>query len=320
MATISFKKEFRYTYTFGFSFYKEFLWNTGDLSAYWYQVVGCCKDTFETDGSTVCPPFKTDDSACENKKSLYFQTLLANNVEDLCKQITNSNWNWELCSIKKWSKPAENIYVDPTNDCNFLQEVSFKDIPECISLSVSQKPSINIKFNMYVTPYYYGSGKLSICKDGCSASYCCCCCPCCQTSCSQGCCQENSDPDHTCCQQGIQSFEFNEEKELTNQNKDFIKIQAVDAIPEDDYQSLNNLSSTVPDVIVNCSQCTTVSSKLYCKNNLSNLNYFSDFIYNNNKEIFDSNFEITYSKHSDSWKRNYLYDQNILNSTTKETK
>lgn len=320
MAIINFKKEFRYTYTFGFSFYKEFLWNTGDLSSYWYQVVGCCKDTFEADGSTVCPPFKTDDSACENKKSLYFQTLLAKNVEDLCQQITNNNWNWELCSIKKWSKPAENIYVDSTNDCNILQEVDFKDIPECISLSVSQKPSINIRFNMSVTPYYYGSGKLSICKNGCSASYCCCCCPCCERSCSQGCCDSNTDSDHSCCQQEIQNLVFHKEKEIIQDeknNSNFIKTQSIETIPDDDYQSLNQLSSTIADVIVNCSQCTTVSSRLYCKNNLLNLNYFSDFIYNNKKEVFDSNFEIKYSKYSDSWKANYLYDQNISNSPIK---
>lgn len=300
MGIIYVKKEFTYNYTFVISFYKEFLWNTGNLSSYWYQVVGCCKETFGTEsGSTGCPPFKTDDAVCENKKSFYFQTLLAYSVEDLCQQITNSNWNWELCSIKKWSRPAENLYTDPLNDCNILQEVNFQDLPECIELSVSQKILFNIKFNMFITPHYDGSGVLSICKEGCSANYSC-------------------TPEGCCPNPNLNILKENTVENILNNNyKDLVSIQNTETIPEDDLQSLNELIATIPNVVVNCSNCTTVPARLYCKNNLLNLNYFSNFIYNKNKEEFNNNFEITYSKYSDSWKKNYYYDENIINSKIK---
>lgn len=301
MGTIYLKKEFHYTYTFGFSFYKEFLWNTGNLSPYWYQVTGCCKDTFDstTYGTTGCPPFKTDSSSCENKKSLYFQTLLAYSVEDLCQQITNNNWNWELCSIKKWSRPAENLYSDPNNDCNILQEVNFKNVPECISLSVSENPSIKIIFNMFITPHYNGSGVLSICKSGCSATY----------SCStEGCCP-TPVPTVTAAPVSTPA------PTPTATAYDYSFLDNI--IMDDDLQSLNQIPVAVPNIIVNCSQCTTVPARLYCKNNLLNLNYFSNFIYNKNKEEFNSNFEITYSKYSDSWKKNYYYDEKTSNSSIK---
>jgi hypothetical protein len=284
MGTLYVKKEFRYKYNF--SFYKEFLWRTGDLSSYWYQVVGCCKNTNTNDS---CPPFKTDDTGCNNKKSFYFQTLLASSVEDVCQQLIANNWDWELCSVKKWSKPAENAYISfPEDDCNILQEVDFKNISECISLSVSQKPFINIKFNMTieestVIPVYVSSGGISLEEDS-KTTY-----------------------SHT-----TNSSFFNEDYlKYKQNNKDKLKlikkIEAAAAQIPDSSESLDQLTTTIPTVIVNCSQCTTLSSRLYCTNNLINLGNFSNFIYKSNQK-FDSNFNLIYSKNSDSWNKNFYYE------------
>jgi hypothetical protein len=72
MGEVYLTKEFRYNYTFEISSKKDFLWNTGNFSSYWFQVVGCCKDT-SSDSAGSCPPFKTDDQKCKDKKSFIFK-------------------------------------------------------------------------------------------------------------------------------------------------------------------------------------------------------------------------------------------------------
>lgn len=264
MGTLLIKKEFKYKYSFGF--YKEFLWRTGNLSSYWYQVVGCCKNINSTN-SNSCPPFKTDDATCnDDKKSFFVQTLLAYDTEDVCQQLLNNNWNWELCSVKRWSRPAENSYVDLTIDeCNFLQEVPFKELPECLSLSVSQKIDMNIKcimeadfalvpFEPPITPT-----------------------------------PEPTPPDFT-----------------------YPPTPIPTSPPLADISvSLDEISVEVPVVYINCSQCNTLSSKLYCSSNLINLGLFSNFINNNNQE-FDTNFSLTYSKNTDYWSKNFYYSDSSV--------
>ena len=159
-SSLSFSKSFSYNYTFSTSFSKEFTWRTGNLSSYWYQVRGCCKSTYQNLPGSGCPPIRTDDSKCDTVPTTYFQTILANSVSEICQELTSNNWNWQLCSIKKWSRPAENLYVDSADQCNVLQEVSFKDVPECLSL-ISNDVYFNFKFNTVVYPVSAGSGSIS---------------------------------------------------------------------------------------------------------------------------------------------------------------
>jgi formylglycine-generating enzyme required for sulfatase activity len=160
-SSLSFSKSFSYNYTFSASFSKEFTWKTGNLSSYWYQVRGCCKSTFQNLPGSGCPPIRTDDAKCDDAPTTYFQTILSNSVSEICQELTSNNWNWQLCSVKKWSRPAENLYVDLSDECNVLQEVSFKDIPECQSL-ISNDVYFNFKFKTTVYPSYSGSGFISI--------------------------------------------------------------------------------------------------------------------------------------------------------------
>lgn len=261
MGTLLVKKEFKYKYNFGF--YKEFLWKTGNLSSYWFQVVGCCKNT-NSSNSNSCPPFKTDDATCnDNKKSFFVQTLLAYDTEDVCQQLLNNNWNWELCSIKKWSKPAENEYVISTEDeCNILREVPFKELPECLSLSVSQNINMGIKFFMDV------EGLVSPIESPLPT------------------------PTPTPTEPG---FTYPPTPTPT-----------ATLPPKDESIILDELSVPVPFVYINCSQCVTLSSKLYLSSNLTNLGVFSNFISNNNQE-FNTSFSLVYSKNTDSWNKSFFY-------------
>lgn len=127
----------------------KFVWNTGSVSSYWYEVKGCCKD-LSTNNPDVCPPINPN-SECNNK-SQYFQIILANSVEELCQELNDIGWNWKLCSVKRWSKPAENSSLNNNNDiCNVLEPVDYKKIAECVSLSVEYSEAIRIKVKSTAT-------------------------------------------------------------------------------------------------------------------------------------------------------------------------
>lgn len=301
MGILYVKKEFTYTYNFDLSLVKEFFWNTGNLSSYWYQVTGCCKNTKDNPSRDACPPYKTDDPNCGAVNSFYVQTILAYSPEDVCQQLTNNNWNWEICSLKKWSRPAENEYIiNIYDDCNILKEVEFKDISECISLSVSESPDFNIKFIMTSTILYEGSGSIPLCKDGCSATL------------NVGFLNKillNDDE-----QKKDDLIVLNETLTESNNDIDNQQIEILDneTILPDFVESSTQLNFTIPTIIVNCSKCNTLPARLYCKNNLIELNEFSNFIYNSNQK-FSYNFNMIYSNSVDSWNSNFYYDSHTSN-------
>jgi hypothetical protein len=291
-SSLSFRKSFSYNYTFDIAFSKEFTWRTGNLSSYWYQVRGCCKSTFQNLPGSGCPPIRTDDAKCDDVPTTYFQTILANSVSEICQELTSSNWNWQLCSVKKWSRPAENLYVNVNDDCNVLQEVSYKDVPECLSL-ISNDVYFNFKFNTVVYPVALGSGTISF--SG-SATY--------------GC-------------VGCISAPFMAEDDIVFTKNDVDPTPTVSPdptptptltptptpieVPPADISLVNDLVVPIPYVNSQCPGCNQIPSKLYFQNNLINLAHFSNFIYLNNKE-FNSNFELVHSKLSDSWSKKFYYE------------
>ena len=296
-SSLSFSKSFSYNYTFSASFSKEFTWKTGNLSSYWYQVRGCCKSTFQNLPGSGCPPIRTDDAKCNDVPTTYFQTILSNSVSEICQELTSSNWNWQLCSVKKWSRPAENLYVDPNDECNVLQEVSFKDIPECQSL-ISNDVYFNFKFKTTVHPSYSGSGFISF--------------------------SNGSLPSGTTtyrCSGCITSFIAPEEDVIFTEN-DITPTETPISAPNLSYHEqvvieaesnsvdislINDLVVPVPYVNSQCPGCNQIPSKLYFQNNLINLGSFSNFIYLNNKE-FNTNFELVHSRLSNSWTKKFYYE------------
>lgn len=291
-SSLSFSKAFAYNYTFDVAFSKEFTWRTGNLSSYWYQVRGCCKSTYQDLPGSGCPPIRTDDPKCDNVPTTYFQTILSNSVSEICQELTDNNWNWQLCSVKKWSRPAENSYVDPNDQCNVLQEVSFKDIPACASL-ISNDVYFNFKFNTVAYPVASGSGSILFFRPF-----------------------ENNDT--YSCDGCIVSF-------MSEEDVFFTKSDVVDPTPTPtptstptptptpiespsvDISLVNDLVVPIPYVNSNCPGCNQIPSRLYFQNNLINLSHFSNFIDLNNKE-FNSNFELVHSKISDAWTKKFYYE------------
>lgn len=121
----------------------QFTWKVGATSSYWYQVKGCCKDLSSTSGDP-CPPINPN-SECKNK-SQFFQVMLANSPEELCQELKDLKWDWKLCGLSRWSRPAENEFVDPNDQCNVLETIDFKKISECLALNIEYNFSIKINF------------------------------------------------------------------------------------------------------------------------------------------------------------------------------
>lgn len=152
---------------------KEFSWNTGILPLKWYRVQGCCvyptaagdgiTQDGDQDGNTSqaggCDVIgiQTDDVKCVGAlgKQQFIQTLVGTSVSDICNQLTDSKLNWEICSIKQWSRPADNRLVSSDDDCNTLIDVPYSDIPECINFSVKTSSLTKIGVTTYVIEFLF---------------------------------------------------------------------------------------------------------------------------------------------------------------------
>jgi hypothetical protein len=133
---------------------KDFQWNTGQQLLRWYRVQGCCEyPTPAGSGdpnvlpSLPNPPLpggcpiigiQTDDSKCVGAtgKQQYVQNIVARGLADVCQQLADSKMNWQICSIKEWSRPADPSLSPPSDQCNTLTEVPHCDIPKCLQFCV----------------------------------------------------------------------------------------------------------------------------------------------------------------------------------------
>jgi hypothetical protein len=286
---ISLTKNINFKYFYKFEFAKQFKWSLGVNPQYWYQVTGCCKDAsssedLDSDGSPdVCPPINTNQN-CKNK-SQYFQVILADSVENVCQTLIDNNWEWKICDLRRWSKPAENEYVDPFNDCNQLEEVTWQEIPECFLLNMGQQILDIFNFNMSV----------------------------------KICCQGKNCDDSSC--SSINSL-FKKESIVY---EDTIEVNSIDSDVDFFVQEnlrfkmdvsvvsisfsetfSNQYKPTFNNVIVSCKNCSGLSNILYVDNNLLNLNYFSSFLFKNDYELSDE-APLLYNKTTNIWSNIFNY-------------
>lgn len=146
------------------SFTQEFLWNTGEIPLTWYRIQGCCKyptplgSGIAVDGNGTPLPggcevigIETDDTECTGAlgKQQFIQNVLARGLDDLCNILTESRLNWEICSIKKYSRPADGRLVSPEDQCNTLTEVPFSQLPSCLPFTINTDVVIKMKITTF---------------------------------------------------------------------------------------------------------------------------------------------------------------------------
>jgi hypothetical protein len=268
---ISVTKNIFFKYFFKFEFNKQFIWSFGIIPQHWYQVVGCCKKTFVesgVDGSSladVCPPINTNQD-CSYNNSQYFQVILGDSPEDVCNNLLDNNWNWKICEFKRWSRSAENIYTNSFDDCNILEDVKWKEIPECYSFNIQQSFLEILNFNISV----------SILDDFDLNS-------------------QKTNPSIL----NIDSF-YNENIDYFVLENLFFKTKAeVKSISF--FESANNqYSPSSNNVIVSCKNCNILPNILHVDNNFLNLNFLSSFLYKNDYELLDE-VPLNYSKNTNLW-------------------
>jgi hypothetical protein len=288
-----------------------FVWNDGSQPFHWYRVKGCCITPSADFGS--CPTagssttssggspggceqvsFRADDSNCP---SYSIQNVAAQSLEDLCKTLKEQNWNWPICSIGKFSRPADNSAVDPADPCNILEQVDVSDVPECFDLflhsdttvCMEMNPIIEVSFARYIGSggiiiggsapsriisgggeygpdlQYYGSGGILI---GGSA-------PC-----------------------RVISYNVGNSVDMVMS----VDVQdiAVDFATEDDSPAIpvpTNLVST------SCGNCTRIPQVIHLGHNLDSAATLIDFL-NRNGLIFSEDILMRYSKRQDAWQAN----------------
>jgi hypothetical protein len=170
---ISFDQLIQWQTMASYTFNKEFQWNTGLLPLRWYRVQGCCEFPTAVGGGLPDGPqfpggcevigIQTDDKKCVGAlgKNQYVQNLVARSVSDLCDKITESKMNWQICSIKQWSRPADGRLVPPEDQCNVLTEVPYSQIPECMPFALELDAKVHMGITVVtidVINSYIGSG------------------------------------------------------------------------------------------------------------------------------------------------------------------
>lgn len=159
----------------------QFIWNTGLSPLRWYQVQTCCE--FPTAAGSGLPEepqpggcdvigIETDHDKCVGAtgKQFLLQTILARNVAEVCENLNRQRLNWRICSIKRWSRPADPLLVADDDFCNTLQEVPYRDIPECILLSLDVDGITQVGVKTLLTEYGINGGPFEMVGSVCTGS------------------------------------------------------------------------------------------------------------------------------------------------------
>ena len=118
----------------------DFLWNTGQLTMYWYRVVG--------KGSTnVCMP---NDPCCQK----IILNIHARSLSELCQKLTKRRYKFPIDFVQRYNRPAETTVVNNLEangdnyDCNDLINVQVCQIPQCANFCVEQDLRLSFGFSM----------------------------------------------------------------------------------------------------------------------------------------------------------------------------
>jgi hypothetical protein len=151
-------------------FKKTFVWDVGELPMRWYRIEGCCNYALsgaEQTGGCDVIPIATNDAKCQgaSAKTTFVQNVAARNLAGVCEYLQENRWHWPICSIKRWSRPADNRFVEDNDVCNTLEPVSYCDVAECFEFCLHTDVVIGIKAKAIFVPNvvrYTGSGTISV--------------------------------------------------------------------------------------------------------------------------------------------------------------
>jgi hypothetical protein len=154
--TLIFTEEIRWSVRATVSVTQKVIWQTGKVPLRWYRIIGCCRyPTADGDGDFTnegqpggCDviPFQSTDDQCKGAlgKNTFIQNILANSVGDVCRILKELRWEWPICGMERFSRPAESQFIDDDDECNVLEPVDPCLAPDCIEFCIDTDAVVNV--------------------------------------------------------------------------------------------------------------------------------------------------------------------------------
>jgi len=130
---------------------------------YWFRVEGQCSYPTPTDDnpggceviSLEIPESTNPDNPAVCGKVKYIQNILAADVSEVCDKLSEEGMRWQIASIQKFNKPAENAFVTD-KDCNALEDVEYCTIPSCLKYCLeTNEEVISMGMHTWIIDYFF---------------------------------------------------------------------------------------------------------------------------------------------------------------------
>jgi len=284
---------------------KSFSWDVGIQDLRWYRVQGCCKyptaagDGIDAGISGGCDiiGIETDDAGCTGAlgKQQFIQNIVASGLSDLCQKLQDGGLRWEICSIKRFSKPADLRLANLEDDCNTLTEVPFCQIPACLDFCIQTDAIINMRMEVTVqTSFIYtGSGGAETSGSAITSTT--------GVAGSSSYEYESEGGEVVTSGSAITGTSWN-----TNLLVDMVMDISIDG--EEATFSINPDAPEIPEITstvsTNCGTCTDMPMILNLSHNLSKTGNLIEFLQRNGLVIPDA-LKMHYNHRLQSWVANY---------------
>lgn len=175
-----FVQDFTWDIRASFVVIKNFAWHTGPQPLRWFRILGCCRyptadgdglgaggGPAEQQGGCDVIPIETLDGKCTGAlgKNQFVENIIARNLDDVCKNLKDQKWDWPICSIQRFTRPAEAAFIDPDDNCNQLEELEFCNVPACFDFCLSTDGVVKIGATVQVIDsihFYTASGQTTM--------------------------------------------------------------------------------------------------------------------------------------------------------------
>jgi hypothetical protein len=276
----------------------DIIYDVGQGILKWYRIQGACQPCAYNNGceSTGLQVFGTSCLGGSTGYQFLIQNVLASNLKEVCQILQESKLNWQVCTIKVYSRPADPALSGPEDVCNTLLDVPFESLPECIPIYVQEKPFVKMRLKSYAIEANFDFESTGEITTGGAALI-------------TGSTGPSSSFDYVC--GTYPGLLLGSETTYTSswdsvpliQMKLEASLSYVEAElnSKDDELVLSGLSSNIRTL---CGTCTSMPSSLYAFHNLGDTVEITNFL-NRNFVSLPDKFLMKYNKRTKMWTSNY---------------
>lgn len=276
----------------------DIIYDVGQGLLRWYRVQSKCvpcayNNDCETTGLQV---LGTQCLAGSTGAQFYIQNILAASVSEVCQILQDSKLNWNVCTIKVYSRPADPALSGPEDNCNTLMDVPFENIPECLNVYVQEKPVIKMKMGVYAIEAifdYESSGGVSTGGEAVVTG---------STSSSSSFEYSSYGLPELVVDSQSEYFSSWQSNPIVNTKMNVILSYLDTSLNyTDNNQAITPASSNIRTL---CGTCTSMPSSFYVFHNLADTPDITNFL-NNNTATLPDHLAMRYNNKSKTWTANY---------------